>query len=71
MTISSSDVRSFAAFQPKVDDPEQFGILQGRLGPLDADELVLGYVVLPENIALHQRLDLYWNDRQTTVVFQP
>ena len=58
------------AFQPKVDAPDQFGILQGRLGPQAANSAVLGYVVLPEPMDLTLPLDVYWNDRRVSVTFQ-
>ena len=52
------------SFQPDAHDPRQLGILQGRLGDLAAGELVLGYLVLPDAMALDDELDLYWNDRR-------
>lgn len=59
------------AFQPAVDDPRQFGVLQGRLGPLEPDSAVLGYVVLPELVDLALPLEVYWDDRHATVTFAP
>jgi hypothetical protein len=57
------------AFQPAVDDPRQFGVLQGRLGPQEPDSAVLGYVVLPESMDLTFPVEVYWDDRHTTVTF--
>ena len=37
--------------------------MSGRLGELAADELVLGYLVLPETMSLDAEIDIYWNDR--------
>jgi hypothetical protein len=57
------------AFQPAVDDPRQFGVLQGRLGRLEAQSAVLGYVVLPPQVELSAPLEVYWDDRHATVTF--
>jgi len=62
-------VQDHLTFQPDVGSARQLGILQGRLGPLQANELVLGYVVLPEQIDLSAELDIYWNDRRITSQF--
>jgi hypothetical protein len=59
------------AFQPKVDDPLQFGVIQGRLGPMDRNTAVLGYVVLPDVVDLTAPMDVYWNDRRIEVVLSP
>lgn len=59
------------AFQPRVDDPLQFGVIQGRLGPMPRNSAVLGYVVLPGNIDLSAPADIYWNDRRIEAVFEP
>lgn len=58
-------------FQPKADDRRQFGLLQGRLGALGANSVVLGYLVLPDRFDLGAPLDVYWNDRRIDVIFQP
>jgi hypothetical protein len=62
-------VQDHLTFQPDAGSARQLGILQGRLGPLQANELVLGYVVLPEQIELSADLDIYWNDRRITPRF--
>jgi hypothetical protein len=59
------------AFQPAVDDPRQFGVLQGRLGPQEPDSAVLGYVVLPDGMDLSFPIEVYWDDRHATVTFAP
>lgn len=64
-----SFVQGHLTYQPEEHDPRQLGILQGRLGELEASEAVLGYVVLPETMSLDESLDVYWNDRRTTVRF--
>jgi hypothetical protein len=56
-------------YQPDATDARQLGVLQGRLGPLTAGEVVLGYVSLPPNFDLGRELDLYWDDRRITVSF--
>ena len=56
-------------FQPAAENPRQLGILQGRLGDLDADEVVLGYVILPDSINASEPMDVYWNDRRISVAF--
>jgi hypothetical protein len=63
-------VQEHLSYQPSADNARQIGILQGRLGSLDANEVVLGYVVLPDTISLAQSLDVYWNDRRTTANFE-
>jgi hypothetical protein len=62
-------VQGHLTFQPDATSARQLGILQGRLGSLQANELVLGYVVLPAQIDLSADLDIYWNDRRITVRF--
>jgi hypothetical protein len=59
------------AFQPRVDDALQFGVLQGRLGPMDPNTAVLGYVVLSDRFDLTEPMDVYWNDRRISVTFEP
>jgi hypothetical protein len=62
-------VQDHLTFQPDAENPRQLGILQGRLGALEADEVVLGYVILPETLQLEQALDVYWDDRSIAVRF--
>jgi len=56
-------------YQPDATDARQLGVLQGRLGALAAGEVVLGYVTLPPNFDPSAELDIYWDDRHTTVQF--
>ena len=56
-------------YQPDATDARQLGVLQGRLGALAAGEVVLGYVTLPPNFDPAAELDIYWDDRHTTVRF--
>lgn len=58
------------AYSPEVSDPLQFGILQGRLGDLEAGEVALGWVALPERMDLAAPLGVYWNDRQLETTFR-
>jgi hypothetical protein len=62
-------VQGHLSYQPSAANPREIGILQGHLGALDADELVLGYVILSETIDLNQPVDVYWNDRRLSVQF--
>jgi len=64
-------VQNGIAFHPSSDDPYQLGVIRGRLGPLENGNSVLGYVVLPERLDPSHPVDIYWNDRQLTAVFQP
>lgn len=57
------------AAQIEPGDPHQMGVLQGKLGKLERDEVVLGYLVLPEGIDPAQPMDVYWDDRRITVTF--
>jgi hypothetical protein len=59
------------AFQPRVDDPMQFGVLQGRLGPMPRNTAVLGYVVLPDTLDPEAPMDIYWNDRRIESTLSP
>ena len=56
-------------YQPDATDARQLGVLEGQLGALAAGEVVLGYVSLPPNFDPTQELDIYWDDRHTTVSF--
>ena len=62
-------VQDHLTFQPDVENPAQLGILQGRLGALEADEVVLGYVILPDTLELAAPFDVYWDDRRIAVQF--
>ena len=64
-------VQDHLSYQPDAANPRQLGILQGRLGSLAADEVVLGYVVLPDAIDLTRELDVYWDDRRLAVLLAP
>lgn len=59
------------AFQPKVDDPLQFGVIQGHLGSMGRNSVVLGYVVLPDVVDLSAPMDIYWNDRRIEALLSP
>jgi hypothetical protein len=58
------------AYSPEVGDPLHFGVLQGRLGDLEAGEVALGWVALPERMDLAAPLGIYWDDRQLEVTFR-
>ena len=64
-------VQNGMAFHPSSDDPNQLGVIRGRLGPLENGSSVLGYVVLPDRLDPSHPIDVYWNDRQLTAIFQP
>jgi hypothetical protein len=64
-------VQNGVAFHPSSDDPYQLGVIRGRLGPLENGSSVLGYVVLPDRLDPSHPIDVYWNDRQLTAIFQP
>jgi hypothetical protein len=59
------------AFHPEREDPAQFGLVQGRLGDLEAGERVLGYVVLPVGVDPAAPIDVYWNDRRLVTTLRP
>ena len=59
------------AFHPEREDPAQFGLVQGRLGALEAGEQVLGYVVLPVGVDPAAPIDVYWNDRRLVTTLRP
>lgn len=59
------------AFSPDPANALQLGLLQGRLGELEAGEVVLGWVALPETLDLRRPMGVYWNDRHTEVTFAP
>jgi hypothetical protein len=62
-------VQDHLTFQPDDGNPRQLGILQGRLGKLQADEVVLGYVILPETLRVTDPMDVFWDDRRIAVQF--
>ena len=64
-------VQNGIAFHPNNGDPYELGVIRGRLGRLESGSGVLGYVVLPERLDPAQPIDVYWNDRQLTAIFQP
>ncbi len=64
-------VQNGVAFHPSNDNPDQLGVIRGRLGPLENGSSVLGYVVLPDRLDPSHPIDVYWNDRQLTAIFQP
>jgi hypothetical protein len=64
-------VQGQTTYSPRRDDPSQLGVLSGRLGDLAADDLVLGYVVLPPGIDLTRPIDVYWDDRQLATTLRP
>jgi hypothetical protein len=64
-------VQGHLTYSPRRDDPSQLGLLSGQIGDLAADELVLGYVILPGTIDLTRPLDVYWDDRQLATTFRP
>ena len=59
-------VQDHLTFQPDAANPRQLGVLQGRLGDLEAGEVVLGYVILPAELRSRRaELDIYWDDRRS------
>jgi len=64
-------VQNGIAFHPSNENPYEFGVIRGRLGPLENGSSVLGYVILPERLDPSHPIDVYWNDRQLTATFQP
>jgi hypothetical protein len=63
-------VQGQTSFHPQAGDARQLGVLVGRLGELNKDDLVLGYAVLPGSIDIARPVDLYWDDRRLAVTFQ-
>jgi hypothetical protein len=59
------------AFSPDAGNPLQLGLLQGRLGELEAGEVVLGWIALPAAMDLRQPMGVYWNDRHLEATFAP
>ena len=57
------------AEQIDATDPHQLGILQGHLGKLAHDEVLLGYIALPAKMDLSRPVDLYWDDRHISAKF--
>lgn len=63
-------VQGETAFRPQPGNPRELGVLVGRFGELDREDLVLGYAVLPATIDLARQVDLYWDDRRLAVIFE-
>ena len=64
-------VQGHRAFHPDPDDPNQLGVIRGRLGTIAPDEPLLGYAVLPEHLDLSNPVDIYWDDRRFTAKLTP
>jgi hypothetical protein len=64
-------VQGHMAFHPDRDQSGELGLIEGRLGRLSPEQVVLGYVVLPEHMDLSRPMDIYWNDRQVTATLRP
>jgi hypothetical protein len=64
-------VQQHLTYSPRRDDPSQLGLLSGGTGDLAADDLVLGYLVLPAAIDLGRPLDVYWDDHQIGATLRP
>jgi hypothetical protein len=64
-------VQNGIAFHPSNQNPDELGVIRGRLGPIENGSSVLGYVVLPERLDPSHPIDVYWNDRELTATFQP
>lgn len=63
-------VQGQSAFRPQAGNARELGVLVGRFGELDRDDLVLGYAVLPADIDLARPVDVYWDDRRLAVTFE-
>jgi hypothetical protein len=57
------------AMQVEPTDARQLAVLQGHLGALAKDEVVLGYIVLPDGMDTARPIDVYWDDRRVTTTF--
>ncbi len=64
-------VQGHVAFHPDPANPDQFGVIDGALGPLASGQRVLGYAVLPEHLDPAQPVDVYWDDRRITTTLAP
>lgn len=62
-------VQEHYSFQPDLSNSAQFGLLAGRIGAIESDDLVLGFVVLPRTMTFEGELDIYWDDRRVSVNF--
>jgi hypothetical protein len=57
------------ALQADPNDPRQLAVLQGHLGALQRDEVVLGYLVLPDGMDTSRPIDVYMDDRRVSATF--
>jgi hypothetical protein len=64
-------VQGHVAFHPDPANPDQFGVLDGALGPLREGDRVLGYTVLPAHVDPSRPIDVYWDDRRITTTLRP
>lgn len=64
-------VQGHVAFHPDPANPDQLGVIDGAVGELAAGQRVLGYAVLPAHLDPSAPLDIYWDDRRTTVTLSP
>jgi hypothetical protein len=64
-------VQGHVAFHPDPANPDQFGVIDGALGPQGEGDRVLGYAVLPEHLDAGRPVDVYWDDRRITATLKP
>lgn len=64
-------VQGETAFHPQPGRARELDVLVGKIGgELAAEEVVLGYAVIPPAIDLARPMDLYWDDRRIAVTFR-
>jgi len=64
-------VQGETAFHPQPGRARELDVLVGKIGgELAAEEVVLGYAVIPQTIDLSRPMDLYWDDRRIAVTLR-
>jgi hypothetical protein len=64
-------VQGETAFHPQPGRARELDVLVGKIaGELAAEEVVLGYAVIPPTIDLSRPMDLYWDDRRIAVTLR-
>ena len=64
-------VQDALTFRPDPTRTEEVGFFQGGEGAVAPGEILLGYIVIPEQFDPTRSMDLWWNDRSISAVLAP
>jgi len=64
-------VQEGETYRPDPARPQDLGLLLGEPGPLEAESLVLGYIVVPARFDPSREMEIWWNDRSVAAILAP